>query len=372
MTELPVTPRGAFLQTVHPLLGRLLPCLLVFGFGALLAACRGFQNPQTAPRLRIEGVRQITDDTYLYERPVWSPDGRLIAAARNINNQLDMGPDTRAWEVVIIDAASGDITRLYGPAGLSLPTWSPRGDRLAYVTELPFDDKNDEEESSRRLTIHPIAGGEALDVPCETCAYPNWLEDGTILVSVNLGLGGDGRPQYGTARLNLGTGELEGRAPYVGMSDVYVEVSQGEPILIADISLAAPNGEALFMTAYVRDCSGIWIYNFGSDGPKPLIDNPESDECDPSLSVDGTRLLYTLKAPRQLAATTIMVADSDGSSPVALLDPGGDPYQARFPAWSPDGTKFAFAYGLFQDTAPSYSALYIADIPPALQTGAAE
>ena len=372
MTTPPAAQLRGCPRLVRRPMGTLRQWPVLAGLAILLISCRELSIPQKAPRLDLENVRRITSDTYLYEYPVWSPDGTFIAAARNMDNQVDMlvlGLE-RAWEVVLINPVSLEVTPLYGPGALSIATWAPEGDRLAYVTDQTRDDQAGEVRFERYLTVRSIADGAETHYPCASCAYPMWLEEGMILVGVNLGPGPDGRPQYGTAKVDPGTGQMHSETPYSGISELSVIGPEGILLPIIDFDLASPTGEVLFMTTLAHDCSGIWTYRIGSDGPTPLIDNPEVDECDPALSLDGSRLLYTVKAPRQqLAATTIMLANADGTSPVTLLEPGGDPYQARYPIWSPDGTQFAFAYGLFQALGPSYSTLYIADVPAALQPG---
>jgi len=115
-------------------------------------------------------------------------------------------------------------------------------------------------------------------------------------------------------------------------------------------------------------CSGIWSYAFDSEGPVPLIDSPDLNECDPALSKDEIRISHTTQLPSDnYAPTALVIANSDGSATVTLLEPARNFHIIRYPAWSPDGTQIAFVYGDFQLSSPIYSTLYIVDVPPELR-----
>ncbi len=60
-----------------------------------------------------------------YLHPSWSPDGRYVAATRT---------STLGTDVVILDAATGaELLRLTSDGSSWAPTWSPRGDAIAYL-----------------------------------------------------------------------------------------------------------------------------------------------------------------------------------------------------------------------------------------------
>ena len=74
-------------------------------------------NPDTGK------ARAVTGPGYLH--PAWSPDGRYIAATRT---------SAFGTDVVILDAATGaELARLTDDGDSWAPTWSPRGDQLAYL-----------------------------------------------------------------------------------------------------------------------------------------------------------------------------------------------------------------------------------------------
>ena len=80
------------------------------------------------------------------------------------------------------------------------------------------------------------------------------------------------------------------------------------------------------------------VYSMALQGAdvRRRVDSPATDERYPTLSPDGTRLLFTSDRGGTFG---IYVANADGSDPRLLFD---GPLQDSAPAWSPDGTQIAF------------------------------
>ncbi|MFV2044322.1 MAG: hypothetical protein ACC700_13960 [Anaerolineales bacterium] len=342
----------------HPLkLTLTLPVAMV------LFACSSAPQNQ-APKLSLDTGRSLTADSYLYEFPTWSPDAKSIAVWRNTSNQLELGPDGEAWDLVILNVSSGEIVELLGPGETSYPTWSPSGNELAAIMYQTG------EEGTDSLTIFSSEGEELRNLGCSNCSWPIWLSEGEIIVAANLGLDANGEAQYGTARINAISGEISEERPFTGIDAGLRAVSpSGNLIRLAGPFVATQDGTTLLMTARDPTCSGIWSYPIGSDGPAPLIDSPEILECDPALSDNDAVLAYTVTplSSQALRPSSLLLARAADPVPTALLELGPDIHQIRHPAWSPDGTQIAFVYGKFSTTSPAYSTLYIIDVPPELQ-----
>ncbi|HXZ24628.1 MAG TPA: hypothetical protein VEI24_00295 [Nitrospiria bacterium] len=75
------------------------------------------------------------------------------------------------------------------------------------------------------------------------------------------------------------------------------------------------------------------------DGPEANLSNNSSQDRDPDLSSDGSRIVF---ASDRSGSTQIWVMDSDGKHPQQLTD---DNEGGQSPRWSRDGKEIAFARG---------------------------
>ncbi len=77
----------------------------------------------------VEGgtARQVTTGPGYHSRPSWSPDGRRIAYAADVDRNFD---------IFVTEPATGEMHRLTTHPLLDLrPRWSPDGSRILFTTE---------------------------------------------------------------------------------------------------------------------------------------------------------------------------------------------------------------------------------------------
>jgi len=324
----------------------------------------------TPPPFNMPGERQLTDDPYFYESPVWSPGGEIIAVKRNIDSEFISVPYDRGWEIVLIDVATAKIRRInLGDGSINIdPTWSPDGKQLAFMSRKYEDNGSDTKKPIDQLTIYTVADNTWHQFNCKTCSWPYWLGNGTILVTINLSSGPSSAAEYGLVWIDPTSGDELAQDPIVGIIGGRATSLDGEEVSLGRYFFS-PDGNTLLMEA-TYSCSGIWKYDIGTEvGPAPYIDSPDIYECDPAWSWDGTKLAYTVKNPFSLDPTYLTIANADGSNPENLIEPQAAYYHIRDLAWSPDSTQIAFVYGIISLTysQPSFSDLFIVDVPEHLQ-----
>jgi dipeptidyl aminopeptidase/acylaminoacyl peptidase len=115
------------------------------------------------------GQQKLTSDPGFENQPIWSPDGRLIAYSRSVPGTYAHGRGVP--EVAVMNADGSGQRRLTGAGGGEL-AWSPRGNRIAFVSQ---GDSNSAEiyvidangSGLRRLTRNAVRD-----------SYPVWSPDG--------------------------------------------------------------------------------------------------------------------------------------------------------------------------------------------------
>jgi Tol biopolymer transport system component len=153
-------------------------------------------------------------------RPVWSPDGRTIAAFAADAERCGIPDGSCPGSIVLVDAGSGDVVATIGEVDTVLGMqWSPDGTRLAWdVFDLSTPQEN--------LFVGqlPLATGTVVQVTDwpGSAWLLDWTNDGTSLLAGH------------TARLEDGTG----REPHE-LWRVPVDAAAGEPVLLrSDVFMA--------------------------------------------------------------------------------------------------------------------------------------
>jgi hypothetical protein len=126
------------------------------------------------------GDRELIADGDGMSAPTWSPDGTKIAFVQRagVSIEVSIVPSSRYDQLVVVNAdGTGDPEPVVMNGGefyddVRNPQWSPDGDRFA------FDD-------GWQVYVVPAGGGDAVQPLPEAPArlrYPNWSPDGSAIV----------------------------------------------------------------------------------------------------------------------------------------------------------------------------------------------
>jgi Tol biopolymer transport system component len=231
-------------------------------------------------------LRRLTTDSVPDTLPAWSPDGRRIAFVRGTFPDLD---------IYVMNADGSGLTQLTsGPAYDSGPAWSPDGTKIAFSSnrEGGYDvySMNPDGTAIANLTGDDSGGGFS----------PAWSPDGTeIAYSRHT----DNLP-YPAYYTYTGGGEVLYRMNPDGSGKTPIQTSD--------------HGDCEF---FVGTAQADWSPNGARIGYLNMGDN----DGDPCRSIETVR--------------------RDWTGPVWITGA----YYANSPAWSPDGTRLAYGFQVYND-----------------------
>jgi dipeptidyl aminopeptidase/acylaminoacyl peptidase len=301
-------------------------------------------------RDRIEPLAAQRDSaTWGATDPTWSPDSAQLAF-------------TLFGSVWTVSAEGGKARQITaGPGYHAHPAWSPRGDRIAYVSGLP--PAGPLPNISGRLMVAEVATGteRAIDLPHPTAGTPTWSPDGAeiavalavpdngaVLHIVNANGGPARSIQPRTQRGASGNwmwaswspknGEIffgaqrfagvQNGSQKLGAPQVWTIPARPGPIMVhlplttyrlADIAQlhsvsALPDGSGAIYSAVIVNGKGDReLYRVSREGgAKPVaITNTTRDEFSPAVSPDGKRIAHSSNHLGNLDLFTMPVAGGE-------------------------------------------------------------
>ena len=207
---------------------------------------------------------RLTDHPAVDSWPSWSPDGQRIAFI-SPRDDPDPDDDDRIWEIYVMNADGSGQTRLTNDSAWhSLPRWSPDGRHIAYQS---FTDENWE--------IFVVNA------------------DGTGRTRLTDNSAWDGWPSW------------------------------------------SPDSQRLTFHSTIDDNAEIYVMNADGSDMANLSNNAENDWA-PSWSPDGRRIAFH---SHRDGNSEIYIMNADGSDQTRLTD---NPARDIRPIWSSDGRSIAF------------------------------
>ena len=258
-------------------------------------------------------------------------DAALTGQAQDSDDQILFvaDGDVMLWR-------GGDIRQLTDHGSAESPTWSPAGDRFAYVqnhgdfSDVVIADRDGDpllQLTSSDSGLAPFSEDHVLLAAWSK--EPDWSPVGEELVYISDkgGLNALSRNMY------IWISEFGvGAAPYGLDASYRISSSQEGPVY-------SPSGEQIAFSVREDDELGdrvheIWILDLETGFFEPLVVGTEG-AMDPDWSPDGEDIAYVQRSGEH---TSIWIAPVDGDDTYQLVQANG----VVEPVWSPDGSQLAY------------------------------
>jgi eukaryotic-like serine/threonine-protein kinase len=260
-------------------------------------------------------VRRLTDFGY---SPGWSPDGREVIVTTGWFLRPEDGGTSADGQLFRVNVATGAGHVVPGKIDARQPSWSPRGDRVAYW-QL--------QGGQRDILTVAATGGDPVTVTNDPHVdwNPVWSTDGRYLY-FSSDRGGS---------MNLWRVRIDERSGKT--------LAEPEPVTTPSPSSGfvsfSRDGRQL---AYVQLARNWNIYKVGFDpSTEAIVGQPvpvtqgSRELAFPDVSSDGHSIAFTSR----LRPEDVFAVKTDGTGLRQLTD---DIFQDRTPRWSPDGKRIAF------------------------------
>ncbi|MGH9941988.1 MAG: beta-propeller fold lactonase family protein, partial [Pyrinomonadaceae bacterium] len=264
-----------------------------------------------------ENARLVAAGGY---HPSWSPDGSEIAystAGRDAPTTRTTTPSA-IW---VVSLETGD-KRLLTQTDALQPSWSPHGQRIAYWFMPPNVGRSD-------IATIPRGGGEPVVVTKDAATNwnPVWSPDGRFLYFAS---DRGGNMSFWRVAIEEATGQVLGEPEAVSTPSTFNR----------HLSFSRDGRRLLYVQTNQRSNIRAVEFNPRTErvGGEPFwVTRGDRQISRPELSPDGRQ--FVMRVPRRMQ-DDIAIVNRDGAN---WRDLTNDKFFDRYPRWSPDGKRLAFA-----------------------------
>ena len=298
--------------------------------------------------IETDTIEPVVESPFFDSDPTFSPDGKSIAYASDIDGNFEL------YTKVL---ATGEVRRLTNnPGHESFPSYSPDG------TQIIFN--SDREKENNDVYLINTDGGDVrkiTDSPGWDAAPPNtWSRDGTQLLILS-----DREGPESVYVINIDpfapklvSSDIESEHPLDpsfspdGNRIVYqtqdgirlLDLESKDDTFVFKTSagggpVISPDGERILFLDRIDDNTELCLVNVDGSGFVNLSQSP-SKEMTPTFSPDGARIAFASNRAAGTSTFEIYVMNADGTDPKMIY---GDRAMSISPNWSPDGKTIAFA-----------------------------
>lgn len=310
---------------------KLIVRLILISFGILMVCSAATPTPQPSTPCLRKIVYVSTGDYDIFEimmmnsdgtdvqnisknnaddmDPTWSPDGKQIVFASNLEDRLSMNT-----QLYVMNADGSDLEQMTKDVGSSrYPAWSPDGKLIAYSyaaspTQAEIYLMNPDGSELKRLT-----DGSSMN------RSPAWSPDGKKIA-------------YSSAKWD------EKQKKFIN-DDIYIMNADGSSQRKMTTSPAddyspvwSPDGKKIAFTSERRGNADIFIMNVSTIMVQQLTPNSPADDENPSWSPDGKMILFN--SDRDNSGGEIYLMDANGQNVVRLTN-STQHHMTWRPVWSP-------------------------------------
>lgn len=247
-----------------------------------------------------DGERQMSvtrDPAAQDQRPVWSPDGALLAF---------MSDRSGTWDIHLLDVMSREVQLLVSRDVFNVPYgWSPDGRWISFHATSGRSSDSGENcvVSNDGSQVHRLVRAHYLDTP------PIWSPDGSRVALVS---SRQGNPEIYLARLD------GSQARNVSLC----ESREQEPAW-------SPDGKRLAFVSWRDGNAEIYVVEVAGGVPRNVTASPGADTS-PSWAPDSCRIAFSSERDGNWE---IYIVDVDGGEQLNVTRNPADDTQ---PAWRPD------------------------------------